>query len=60
MIIILDLKYCASQQEITLKTVAEKNVYICIFFVFCPKSLKLPIGLTKLGNFVNKNYDYDY
>ena len=33
-------------------------LYIPLFiFVFCPKSLKLPRGLTKLCNFVNKVYD---
>ena len=29
---------------------------VCIFYLI----LKLPIGFTKLCNFVNKDYDYDY
>ena len=28
-------------------------------FVSCLKSLKLPNDLTKLSNFVNKDYDFD-
>ena len=32
--------------------------FVFVFFVFCPKSLKLPNGLAKLCNFVNKDYYY--
>ena len=48
-------------KNINSKTVTEeKIVYICIYFlccfVFCTKSLKLSSGLTKLCNFVNKDF----
>ena len=43
---------------------AEKNRLYLYLFLYCflsfPKSLKVPSGLTKLCNFVNKDYDYDY
>ena len=51
-------------KKINSKTVAEEkndlffNLSLCCF-VFCPKSLKLPSGLTKLCNYVNNDYDYD-
>ena len=34
-------------------------LFLC-YFVSCPKNLKLLIDLTKLCNFVNKDYDYNY
>ena len=48
---------CHLNKKISLKAVAEKIVYICICLFFCPKSLKLPSGLTKLCIFINKGYD---
>ena len=36
-----------------------KSIFVFVF-VSCPKILKLPSGLTKLCNFVNKDYNYDY
>ena len=48
-------------KKITSKNIEEeKIVYICICLVICPKSLKLPSGLTKLCHFVNKDYYYYY
>ena len=36
------------------------KLFMFVFvFVLCPKSLKLPSGLTKLCSFINKDYDYD-
>ena len=64
MIIILDLKYCnILTRKLLQKLLQKKKLFIFVFvfmffFVLCPKNLKLPSGLTKFCNFVNKNYYY--
>ena len=52
---------CPLIKKITLKFAAEKNdIFVFVFVLFCvlPKHLKFPSGLTKLCNFVNKDYLY--
>ena len=63
MIIILDLKYYNILTRTLLQKLLQKKklfIFVFVFVLFCIllKKLKLLSGLTKLCNFVNKDYYY--
>ena len=60
----LILNFLSPLQQNSLKNYCRKKIvyictFLCVFFVYCPKSLKLPSVLIKLCNFFDKDYDYD-